>query len=167
VNRLDLDVQKVNIGRLVVEVAGQVKLSGGTSLEIKLDDSTPGVYGDEKRLAQVIRNLLDNAAKFTSKGRITVGAEKCGEMLKVSVRDTGVGIPADRQKEVFAGFVQGDGGIERSHEGLGLGLTISKKLVELHGGRMWLSSKVGKGSEFNFTLPIKPIGIFGGRQAHA
>lgn len=161
-NRMQLAVQKVNIGRVVTEVAGNVHVKNGTRLEIKIDDSTPGVYGDEERLRQVIRHLLDNAAKFTSSGKISINAEKCGEMLRVSVKDTGIGIPQDKQKAIFEGFVQADGGADRQHEGLGLGLTISRKLVELHGGRMWLHSKPGKGSEFNFTLPLKPIiGVYG------
>lgn len=160
-NRMHLAVQKVNLGRMVTEVAENVHVKDGTSLEIKLNESTPGVYGDEQRLRQVIKHLLDNAIKFTSKGTISVDAEKCGEMLKISVCDTGIGIPKDKQKTIFEGFVQGDGSIERQHEGLGLGLSISRKLVELHGGRMWLHSKPGKGSEFSFTLPLKPIGVYG------
>ncbi len=160
-NRMQLSVQKVNIGRVVSEVAGKVQVKKGTRLEVKMDDSTPGVYGDEPRLKQVISHLLDNAAKFTSSGKISVDAEKCGEMLKVSVKDTGIGIPQDKQKAIFEGFVQADGSVQREHEGLGIGLTISRKLVELHGGRMWLHSKPGKGSEFSFTLPLKPIGVFG------
>lgn len=160
VNKLDLNVQKVNVGRLVIQVAEGIKTSDKTTMEIKVSSDAPGVYGDEKRICQVIRHLLDNAAKFTKQGRISVEAEKCGEMLKVSVKDTGIGISDDVQKTIFDGFRQGDEGSTRSHEGLGLGLAISKKLVELHGGRLWLTSKLGKGSEFSFTLPLKPIGVF-------
>jgi signal transduction histidine kinase len=161
VNRLELAVQKVNLGRLITEIAEQIALNKGTQLEIKLDEGTPGVYGDEERLRQIFKNLLENAAKFTRRGRIIIGAEKCGEMLRVSVRDTGLGIPPDKHKAIFEGFIQLDGGPDREHEGLGLGLAISKKLVELHGGRMWLQSKPGRGSIFNFTLPLKPSGVFG------
>ncbi len=161
VNKLGLEVQKVNLDRIVHEVAKDVQLNRHTKLEINLDSETPGVYGDEKRLVEVMKQLLGNAAKFTRRGKITVDAEKCGEMLKVTVKDTGIGIPPDRQKAIFDGFVQADGSVTRTHDGLGLGLTISKKLVELHGGRMWLQSKVGHGSRFIFTLPLKPICIFG------
>lgn len=160
-DRLQLAVQKVNLSRVVSEVAQGMTLKDGTQLKVEINEQTPGVYGDEQRLRQVIRHLLDNAVKFTERGKITVGAEKCGEMLKICVKDTGIGIPEDKQQVIFEGFVQADAGLERSHEGLGIGLTISKKLVELHGGRMWLHSKVGKGSEFSFTLPLKPIGVFG------
>lgn len=161
VNKLDLEVQKVNLDRIVQEVAKGLNLNKHTKLEINLNSETPGVYGDGKRLAEVMKQLLGNAAKFTRRGRITVDAQKSGEMLKVTVKDTGIGIPADRQKAIFEGFVQADGSMTRSYEGLGLGLTISKKLVELHGGRMWLTSKVGKGSQFSFTLPLKPVCIYG------
>lgn len=161
VNRLDLDVQKVNLDRVVHEVAERIPLNRHTKFEINLNSDTPGVYGDEKRLEQVMKQLLGNAAKFTKRGKITVDAEKCGEMLKVSVKDTGIGIPEERQKAIFDGFVQADGSMTRDYEGLGIGLTISRKLVELHGGRMWLTSKVNKGSQFTFTLPLRPISIFG------
>ncbi|MBN1283079.1 MAG: HAMP domain-containing histidine kinase [Proteobacteria bacterium] len=159
-NKLELDVQKVNLRRLVSKIAEEIRLKRGLALENNLEDGTPGVFGDEKRLGQVIRHLLDNAVKFTDSGKISIGAKKCGEMLQVSIKDTGIGIPPEKQRAIFDGFVQADGGVTRSHEGLGLGLTISRKLVELHGGRMWLTSKVGAGSEFNFTLPLKPVGVF-------
>lgn len=161
VNRLSLNVQKVNVGRLVKQVAGKVRTNENTIVEIKVGEETPGIYGDENRLRQVMKHLLDNAAKFTKRGKISIEAEKCGEMLKLSVKDTGIGIAREKQKSIFEGFKQADDGMTREHEGLGLGLAISKKLVELHGGRIWLTSKPGHGSEFSFTLPLKPIGVYG------
>lgn len=161
VNRLDLHVQKMNIGKITKQVAGAIRVNGETKLEVKVNESTPGVYGDEERVRQVLKHLLDNAAKFTKRGTISIDAEKCGEMLKLRVKDTGVGISQEKQKSIFEGFTQGDGTVTREHEGLGLGLAISKKLVELHGGRLWLSSKLGQGSEFCFTLPLKPVGVYG------
>jgi len=80
-------------------------------------------------------------------------------MLKISVKDTGIGIDEKKKDEVFDGFAQGDAGSNRAYEGAGLGLAISKKVVELHGGRIWFSSMVGKGSQFHFTLPLKPITV--------
>lgn len=165
-NRLGLKVQKVNVNRIVSQVASDVHPNDSTSLEIKLGEDTPGVYGDEDRLKQILKHLLDNAAKFTKKGKISVEAEKCGEMLKICVKDTGIGIEKEKQKSIFDGFRQCDGGITREYEGLGLGLAISKKLVELHGGRLWLSSKIGRGSEFNFTLPLKPAGVYTNTSHH-
>lgn len=161
VNKLDLNVQKVNVGRLIQQVAKKVKTNENTTMEIKIGDETPGIYGDENRLRQVMKHLLDNAAKFTKMGKISVEAEKCGEMLKLSVKDTGIGIAREKQKSIFEGFKQADDGMAREHEGLGLGLAISKKLVELHGGRIWLTSRPGHGSEFSFTLPLKPVGVYG------
>lgn len=160
-NRLNLDVQKLNIGRLVNEVAGGVHVGEGITLEVKVNGQTPSVWGDDRCVRQVLRHLLDNAAKFTKRGAITVDAQKCGEMLRICVKDTGIGIPREKQKMVFDGFSQCDASHSREHEGLGLGLAVSKKLVELHGGRMWLSSRPGYGSDFYFTLPLKPIGAFG------
>lgn len=159
-NRLHLNVQKVNIGRVVQQVVKGVRTNEQTELVVKVDDDTPGVYGDEARLRQVLKHLLENAVKFTKRGKIFIDAEKCGEMLKLKVKDTGIGIEKEKQKIIFDGFNQGDGSITREHDGLGLGLAISKKLVELHGGRLWLNSEVGKGSEFSFTLPLKPAGVF-------
>ncbi len=159
-NCLMLNVQRINMERLAARAADNLPLTKHTRLELNLPDNMPRVYGDEKYLTQVMRHLLGNAAKFTKQGRITVDAEKCGEMLKVRVKDTGVGIAKNKQKMIFEGFCQADGSITREHEGMGLGLTISKKLVELHGGRMWLTSKEGRGSEFQFTLPLKPAAVF-------
>ena len=166
-NRLQLNVQKVNIGRVVQRVAEAVRTNADTQMEIRVGEETPGVYGDEARLSQVLRHLLDNAAKFTKRGTISVEAEKCGEMLRLRVKDTGIGIAKEKQKAVFDGFTQADGGTAREHEGLGLGLTISRKLVELHGGRMWLESQPGRGSEFFLTLPLKPVGVYGNGKGQA
>lgn len=158
-NRLELDVRRLNLSRLVGEAATNLNLSKGTKLIVDLKDELPGVYGDEKRLRQVIHHLLDNAAKFTRVGKITVDAAKAGEMLKVCVRDTGIGIRKEVRKNIFEGFVQADGTHTREGEGLGLGLSISRRIVELHGGRMWFESQLGRGSEFFFTLPLKPTTV--------
>lgn len=165
VNRLDLNVQKINLYRAVTRAAQGLKLNDQTSLEVGIKGDTPGVYGDEERITQVLKHLLHNAAKFTHQGKIFVEAEKSGEMLKIKVRDTGIGIARENQTAIFEGFRQVDGSTTRAHEGLGLGLAISKKLVELHGGRFGLVSKIGKGSEFYFTLPLKPIGVYGQQAA--
>lgn len=158
-NRLELDVRRLRLSRLVSEASNNLNLNKHTKLVVELRDELPGVYGDEKRLRQVIHHLLDNAAKFTRHGKITVEAAKAGEMLKVCVRDTGIGIRKGARKNIFDGFVQADGTHTREGEGLGLGLSIARKIVELHGGRMWFTSQLGKGSEFFFTLPLKPTTV--------
>jgi signal transduction histidine kinase len=158
-NHLELHVQKVNLRRLVGDLAESIPFNDHTKLSLNLGDEIPSVYGDEPWLKQVFWHLLDNAAKFTKHGKVSVGAQKCGEMLKVCIADTGVGIPEEKRDVIFQGFCQGDGSATREHEGLGLGLAISKKIVELHGGRIWFNSKVGHGSHFYLTLPLKPTGV--------
>ena len=114
----------------------------------------PAVYADENRLQQILYNLVGNAIKFTEWGHINVRATEINDQIEVSIVDTGTGIPKNEQEAIFQEFQQADGSISREFIGTGLGLSISKRLVELHGGKMWLESKVGKGSTFFFTLPI-------------
>lgn len=158
-NHLELNVGKINLKRMFTEIAETVTFSESTQFISEIGDDAPSVYGDEIRLRQVFRNLIDNAAKFTKRGKIVVTAVKCGEMLKLCISDTGVGIPEDKQEAVLRGFCQVDGGADRANEGLGIGLAISKRIIELHGGRLWLTSKLGRGSRFFATLPLKPTGI--------
>jgi signal transduction histidine kinase/class 3 adenylate cyclase/ActR/RegA family two-component response regulator len=114
----------------------------------------PSAFADENRLQQILYNLVGNAVKFTESGHIKVDAlEKEGNLL-ISVEDTGIGIPENKREVIFKEFEQGDGSISREYVGTGLGLSISKRLVELHGGKMWVESVVGKGSTFCFTLPV-------------
>jgi len=116
----------------------------------------PAAWADENRLQQILYNLVGNAIKFTETGQIVVNAlrEETADVLTISVKDTGIGIPADKQDIIFKEFEQGDGSIARSFAGTGLGLSVSKRLVELHGGKMWLESEVGRGSTFFFSLPL-------------
>jgi signal transduction histidine kinase len=112
--------------------------------------------GDERKLKQIMLNLLSNAVKFTPDGgRIDLKAGPVDGGVQISVSDTGVGIKPEDQQAVFEEFCQvGDDSHKR--EGTGLGLTLTKKLVELHGGRIWLESEAGKGSTFTFTLSEGP-----------
>jgi signal transduction histidine kinase len=112
--------------------------------------------GDPARLRQVVVNLVGNAIKFTSRGGVTVSVQ--GEfqdrehmMLDFTVADTGIGIPRERQKEVFTSFTQADNSTTRKYGGTGLGLTISHRITEMLGGRIWVDSEPGKGSSFHFT----------------
>jgi len=113
------------------------------------------VGGDLIRLAQVISNLLTNAAKYTDNGgQISVGAAREGEEIVVRIRDTGVGISPELQSRIFELFVQGDRSLDRSQGGLGIGLTLVKRLVEMHGGSVAVASQgAGQGSEFSIRLP--------------
>jgi two-component system sensor histidine kinase ChiS len=114
----------------------------------------PQVDGDEDRLQQVLFNLVGNAVKFTDRGEVFVSATPGNPEIEVSVRDTGIGIPPDRLETIFNAFEQVDGSAARNHGGVGLGLGISRHLVELHGGRLWAESIPGSGSVFRFTLPV-------------
>jgi signal transduction histidine kinase/DNA-binding response OmpR family regulator len=121
------------------------------------------LVGDGGRIGQVITNLVGNAVKFTRQGAVTVrvaadGATAAGIVLHVSVSDTGIGIPREKQQAIFDAFTQADGSITRQFGGTGLGLSIASRLVSLMGGRMWLESEPGHGATFHFTLalPIAP-----------
>ena len=126
----------------------------GLVLEENIPDDLPPVKGDAGRLLQVFDNLLGNAIKFSPDGgRITVTVEDVGEMEQVSVADEGVGVPKDQQERIFERFYQVDGSARRRFSGIGLGLTIAKRIVEAHGGEMWVGSEPGEGSTFYFTIP--------------
>ncbi|MBF0290448.1 MAG: HAMP domain-containing histidine kinase [SAR324 cluster bacterium] len=116
----------------------------------------PPVEGDENRLQQVMYNLIGNAVKFTESGSVTVTAKQHDAVLIVSVTDTGIGISKDKFETIFHSFEQADNSIARDYSGVGLGLNITKQLVELHGGKIWVESELGKGSSFRMTLPISP-----------
>ena len=110
---------------------------------------------DELRFRQVVLNLVSNAVKFTPDGgTVVVRAREVGDELQVSVEDTGVGIPETDRERIFESFQQGGRGASRE-EGTGLGLTLSRRIVELLGGRMWLESEVGVGSTFGFAFPVR------------
>jgi CheY-like chemotaxis protein len=137
-----------------VETAQPVVEAQGHHLVVLLPEQAVWVEGDLIRLSQVIANLLTNAAKYTdSAGRISVKLEREGEEAVLRVRDTGVGIPPDLQPRIFDLFVQGDRSLARSQGGLGIGLTLVKRLVEMHGGTVAVASAgTGQGSEFTVRL---------------
>ncbi len=114
----------------------------------------PAALGDENRLQQILHNLVGNAIKFTDTGSVTVTGEVEENQLTISVKDTGQGIDKSQFATIFASFEQIEGDAQRSHSGTGLGLSVSKQLVELHGDTLSVESTVGQGSTFRFTLPI-------------
>ena len=129
-------------------------------LNIEMEPNLPQAWGDEIRTRQVLINLLSNAAKFTNEGSITINAftiERAdGLYTQVSVADTGIGIPANKMDSVFVAFEQVDGSLTRTTGGTGLGLPISKSLIEMMGGELWVESTVNIGSTFSFVIPAYP-----------
>jgi len=116
------------------------------------------IFGDPTRLQQVLYNLLNNAVKFTSEGTIEFGVKLINDKtLEFYIKDSGIGVEEKDHKKIFEMFGQADTSTTRSYGGSGLGLTISKRLVELMGGKMWVESESGKGATFYFTLPYKPV----------
>lgn len=134
---------------------------GGKPLMLRLEwpDELPNASADESRLLQIFYNLIGNAIKFTPEGEVTVTARQDGGMLHIEVADTGIGIPADKLGSVFESFEQVGAPIAKEYGGVGLGLGIARRLVELHGGWITVSSEVGKGSVFAFTIPISEGGV--------
>ena len=163
-----LDLSKVEAGQIELEVApfslrealerGVVMVrerasKDGVRLALATEPAADVVEGDERRIRQVIFNLLSNAVKFTPEGgSVDVSAAKVNGEVRVAVADTGPGLAADDQERIFEEFQQTETGIEQ-REGTGLGLALSKRFVELHGGRIWVDSELGTGSTFVFTLP--------------
>jgi len=131
-------------------------LRRGIDLRHAVDDRLGAIRADERKVKQVLLNLLSNAIKFTPEGgRVEVRAAAAGDAVEVSVTDTGVGIAPEDQAAVFEEFRQ-VGAAEKKAEGTGLGLALSRKFVELHGGRIWVESEPGRGSTFTFALPVTP-----------
>jgi signal transduction histidine kinase len=122
------------------------------------------VWGDEFRSRQALLNLVSNAAKFTAQGSVTVSAfttyEESARFVQISVTDTGIGIPKDKLEAIFEPFQQVENSAARQYEGTGLGLPIARKLIDKQGGRMWVTSEIGVGSTFSFTMPVeRPVNI--------
>ncbi len=163
-----LDLSKVEAGQIELEVApfsldealerGVVMvreraLQDGVQITLSADPGVDVVEGDERRIRQVIFNLLSNAVKFTpAGGAVAVSSSQVNGEVIVSVADTGPGLAPEDHERIFEEFQQTETGVAQG-EGTGLGLALSKQLVELHGGRIWVDSKLGRGSTFVFTLP--------------
>jgi signal transduction histidine kinase len=155
--RMELDASDFDLANAVRRAASLVRERAerrGIALATQCDEGIGVIHGDERKVKQVVLNLLSNALKFTPEGgRVDVAMQRVADHLEVSVRDTGVGIAPQDHDAVFEEFRQVGAGPARV-EGTGLGLAISRKFIELHGGRLWLESEVGKGSTFTFSLPL-------------
>lgn len=138
---------------IVIAVSARIDRNKPIRIENRIPDDLPLVNGDEDKLQQVLFNLVGNAVKFTHKGTITLNADEEEDRVTISVSDTGVGVPPESRASIFHPFEQADASISRSFQGAGLGLGISRTLIELHKGRLWLETSSDKGSTFCFTLP--------------
>jgi two-component system, NtrC family, sensor kinase len=167
-----LDLSKVEAGRMELELATfdlplaidnartfvrERATKHGIMLDVDVDERLGDFNGDERKIKQILLNLLSNAVKFTPEGgRIGITARQVDSAAEISVSDTGVGIAPEDQPKIFEEFRQVGSEYTHKVEGTGLGLTLAKKFVELHGGKIWVESEVGKGSKFTFTLPLNP-----------
>ncbi|MEW6492859.1 MAG: ATP-binding protein [Cyanobacteriota bacterium] len=155
--KINLNIKPVGVREItnVVLMLSQ-PLVGKKDLQLinKIEPDIPPVDADENRLQQILYNLLGNAIKFTPSGTIEVFAAVVNNAIEIAVADTGIGIPESKLDRIFESFEQADGSISREYGGAGLGLAVTKQLVQLHGGRIWVESTVGMGSRFTFTLPL-------------
>ena len=157
-DRLELEIQRLGVPYFVescVETAQRPATVKDLRISVNLQDRLPDIAADRRRLAEVLQNLLDNAIQYTSPGgQIMLSASADAGEVKFTVSDTGIGIPQADQPRIFERFYRVDAARSREVGGTGLGLAIAKHLVEAHGGRIWVESEVGQGSQFYFTVPI-------------
>ena len=165
-----LDLSKIEAGQLelsladysvkdvvhgVFSVVESLATAKKLALKVKVPPDMPSGYGDERRLTQVLLNLVGNAIKFTDQGEVAIDASATNGSFTVAVRDSGPGIAESDQGKIFEEFQQADNSTTNKKGGTGLGLAISKRIVEMHGGRIWVESQPGKGATFLFTVPVK------------
>jgi len=154
---LKIKLEIVNLKRVaesVVNVLGRLNKTEGVQMLVDIPDDLPDIYADENRLLQILYNLVGNALKFTEEGYIKVSAARTDKGVEICVTDTGIGIAEDKLDAIFESFQQLEDSLTGKNEGAGLGLSITKYLVEAHGGEMRVESRVGKGSKFLFTVPV-------------
>ena len=163
---LELNLKPVELGKLIAKVVtSQESYTTRHQLEMDVPADLPTVIADEDKIDQVLTNLINNAIKYSPDGGVVlVSARTAGHDVEVSVKDHGLGIPAEHLDKIFARFHRVEGGDARRAGGTGIGLYLVKHLVEAHGGRIRVTSDVGKGSTFTFAIPLRPVAD---EQAHA
>ena len=168
-----LDFSKIEAGKLELEIhpfdirhcmhdavvlLGPQATAKGITLSESIDENVPkSIFSDATRLRQVVVNLIGNALKFTSQGKVELTVKVSGEMLRFDVHDTGIGMTPEVRARLFQPFAQGDSSTTRKFGGTGLGLAICKRLIELMGGEISVDSEAGKGSTFRFTVPLAEL----------
>jgi len=179
-NQVKIEIEECSVNTLLSELYmifdSEKSKKNKTNIKIRInkafEDKNSYIYADETRLRQVLSNLISNALKYTNEGQIEIGYQLINNNLRFYIKDTGIGIPKDKQKIIFERFRQADESRTRKHKGTGLGLAISKRLVELMGGEIWVESEgienlnifsadkqetSRKGSVFYFTFPYQPV----------
>lgn len=157
--RMDLNYEEVDMRRMAHDLMATAQpLAQEKSLQLfmELDEEVGSMTADRTRVRQVLWNIMGNAIKFTDEGHVTLTMKSKDDHLLVAISDTGIGIKQENIPIVFEQFRQVEGGLSRPSGGTGLGMPITKKLIELHGGTIWVESKIGVGSTFYFTLPYEP-----------
>jgi two-component system sensor histidine kinase ChiS len=139
---------------VVLTLSGPLVAQKPVQLLNNIDINLSPVMADENRLQQILHNLVGNAIKFTDNGQVEVSAQRLEQHLQITVSDTGIGIDEEKLDRIFESFEQAEGGTAREYGGTGLGLAVTKQLVQLHGGEIWVESTPKLGSQFRFTLPI-------------
>jgi len=152
-----LTKEEVQLPSLVGRVVRRLEaMTTAHSFQVEFEPDFPPVYGDPALMEEVLTNLIDNAIKYSPKGgKITISGRNIGKEVRVTVADEGIGIPKEDMKRIFERFQRTDRSVVKKVKGIGLGLYICKSIVEAHGGRIEVASKVGKGSQFTFTLPLE------------
>ena len=157
-DRLELEIRRLSVSQFVescIETTQRPAAEKDLRISVNLPQHLPDIAADRRRLAEVLQNLLDNAMQYTpAGGQILVSASANGTEVIFTVSDTGIGIPRADQSRIFERFYRVDVARSREVGGTGLGLSIAKHLVEVHGGRIWVESEVGQGSQFHFSVPI-------------
>jgi len=159
--KAELDLQVVSLPEIIEQVAAAMRPEfdeRGLTLTLDIPRDLPEIFGDPMRIRQVLTNLLGNAYKYTPKGGATVRVRQVDNALQVDVEDTGIGIAKEDMDRLFTRFFRAEDRFVRQQQGTGLGLNITKSIVEMHGGHIWVESEPGKGSTFSFTLPL-PAGL--------
>jgi signal transduction histidine kinase len=149
------DYAMQDVVRSVASATEALARAKGLGLEVAVPDDLPIGRADERRLMQVLLNLVGNAIKFTEVGKVAIQAELTDATFRVAVTDTGPGIAESDQDKIFEEFQQADATVARVKGGTGLGLAIARRIIEMHGGRLWLQSALGVGSTFTFSVPVR------------
>ncbi|MCZ7361853.1 MAG: ATP-binding protein [Candidatus Methanoperedens sp.] len=160
--KLEMIIEDVSVPDMINEtfyLMKEIAANHNIVIEKELDPALEIIKADRQKLKQILFNLLSNAVKFSKEngGIITIRTRRDGNVARISISDTGIGIMDEDIPRLFHKFEQLDSGISRKYEGTGLGLAITKQLVELHGGKIWVESRYGEGSTFLFTIPITGI----------